>query len=33
MTRNIQITIQLQSFYMVARLCSKSFKVGFNYMN
>ena len=27
---NVQITIQLQSFHMLARLCSKSFKLGFS---
>ena len=30
MPKNVQITIQLYSFYMLARLCSKSFKVGFS---
>ena len=29
-TKNIQITIQLHSFHMLARLCSKFFKLGFN---
>ena len=27
--KNVQITIQLHSFHMLARLCSKSFKLGF----
>ena len=27
---NVQITIQLYSFHMLARLCSKSFKLGFS---
>ena len=27
---NVQITIQLHSFHMLARYCSKSFKLGFN---
>ena len=30
MPRNVLITIQLFSFHMLARLCSKSFKLGFN---
>ena len=30
MTKNVQITVQLHSFHMLARLCSKSFKLGFN---
>ena len=32
MPNNVQITIQLDSFYMLARLCSKSFKLGFSSM-
>ena len=27
-TNNVQITIQLHSFHMLARLCSKSFNLG-----
>ena len=30
MPKNVQIAIQLHSFHMLARLCSKSFKVGFS---
>ena len=30
MTKNVQIIIQLHSFHMLARLCSISFKLGFN---
>ena len=30
MPKNVQITIQLHSFHMLARLCSKSFKLGFS---
>ena len=30
MPKNLHITIQLCSFHMLARLCSKSFKLGFN---
>ena len=30
MTKNVQITVQLHSFHMLAILCSKSFKLGFN---
>ena len=30
MPKNVQITIQLHTFHMLARLCSKSFKLGFN---
>ena len=30
MPKNIQTTIQLCSSHMLARLCSKSFKLGFN---
>ena len=30
MPKNVQITVQLQLFHMLARLCSKSFKTGFN---
>ena len=30
MTKNVQITIQLHSFHMLARLCSISFKLCFN---
>ena len=29
MSKNAQTTVQLCSFYMLARLCSKSFKLGF----
>ena len=29
MPKNVQITVQLLSFHMPARLCSKSFKLGF----
>ena len=29
MPKNVQITIQLHSFHMKVRLCSKSFKLGF----
>ena len=32
MPKNVQITIQLHSFLMPARLCSKSFKLGFSSM-
>ena len=32
MTKNVQINIQLHSFHMPARLCSKSFKLGFSSM-
>ena len=32
MPKNIQITIQLDSFHMLARLCSKSFKLCFRSM-
>ena len=32
MPKNVQITIQLHSFQMLARVCSKSFKLGFNSM-
>ena len=32
MPKNVQITIQLHSFHMLARLCSKSFKLGFSSM-
>ena len=32
MTKNAQTTIQLCSFHMLARLCSKSFKLGFSSM-
>ena len=28
--KNVQTTVQLSSFHMLARLCSKSFKVGFS---
>ena len=28
MLKNVQITVQLYSFHMPARLCSKSFKLG-----
>ena len=30
MPKNVQITIQLHSFHMKVRLCSKSFKLSFN---
>ena len=30
MPKNVQTTIQLLSFHMLARLCSKSFKLGFS---
>ena len=30
MPKNVQTTVQLCSFHILARLCSKSFKVGFN---
>ena len=30
--KNVQITVQLHSFHMPARLCSKSFKLGFSSM-
>ena len=30
MPKTIQITVQLHSFHILARLCSKSFKVGFS---
>ena len=30
MPKNVQITIQLHFFHMLARLCSKSFKLGFS---
>ena len=30
MPKNVQTTIQLHSFHMLARLCSKSFKIGFS---
>ena len=29
--KNVQTTVQLNSFYMLVRLCSKSFKLGFNW--
>ena len=32
MLKNVQTTIQLSSFHMLARLCSKSFKLGFSSM-
>jgi len=32
MPKNAQTTIQLSSFHMLARLCSKSFKLGFRSM-
>ena len=31
-TKNVQTIIQLHSFYMLARLCSKSFKLSFRSM-
>ena len=30
--RNVPMTVQLHSFHMLARSCSKSFKLGFNSM-
>ena len=30
MPKNVQITAQLRSLYMLARYCSKFFKLGFN---
>ena len=30
MPKNVQITVQLHSFHIPARLCSKSFKLGFS---
>ena len=30
MPKNVQTTAQLHAFHMLARLCSKSFKLGFN---
>ena len=30
MLKNVQITVQLHSFHMLSRLCSKSFKLGFS---
>ena len=30
MPKNVQITVQLHSFHMLARLCSKSLKIGFS---
>ena len=30
MPKNVQTTIQLHSFHMVAKLCSKSIKIGFS---
>ena len=32
MPKNVQSTIQLHSFHMLVRLCSKSFKLGFSSM-
>ena len=32
MPKNVKITVQLHSFHILARLCSKSFKVGFSGM-
>ena len=32
MPKNVQITIQLHSFHVIARLYSKSFKLGFSSM-
>ena len=32
MPKNVQTTAQLYSFYMSARLCSNSFKLGFSIM-
>ena len=31
MPKDVQITTQLHSFHMLAKLCSKSFKLGLNY--
>ena len=33
MPRNVHTTMQLHSFHMLARYCSKSFKLGLQYMN
>ena len=33
MPNNVQTTTQLCSFHMLARSCSKSFKLGFNSMS
>ena len=30
MPKNVQTTVQLCSFHMIVRLCSLSFKLGFN---
>ena len=30
MPKNVQTTIQLRTFHMLAKLCSKSFKIGFS---
>ena len=30
MPKNVQTTVQLHTFHMLARFCSKSFKLGFN---
>jgi len=32
MPKNVQTTVPLHSFHMLARLCSKSFKLGFSSM-
>ena len=32
MPKNVQITVQLHSFHMLAKVCSKSFKLGFSSM-
>ena len=32
MPKNIQITVQLHSFHILEKLCSKSFMLGFNGM-
>ena len=32
MPKNVQITVQMHSFHMLARLCSKSFKLYFSSM-
>ena len=32
MPKNVQMTIELHSFHMLERLCSKSFKQGFSCM-
>ena len=32
MLKNVQTTLQLYSFHMLGRLCSKTFKLGFSSM-